>query len=257
MTDQANLKGEGAPENKVETKDKKFPIMELFGPTIQGEGAIAGVRSHFVRFGGCSFRCSWCDSMHAVDPAKVKANATWLTPGDIINTLKTLGPSRWVTLTGGDPVMWDLMPLVKNLNWNFMIAVETQGALWHDWLLHCTLITISPKPPSSGMTDKLNHDMLVNYYSAVIPAVDHVVMKIVVFDEEDLDFARMMFSRYPKFKPYLSIGTSIGDPINFTRVSIGQRTRWLFEEVLKYPDLRDAIVIPQIHVLAWGSKKGV
>ena len=60
-----------------------FPVVEIFGPTVQGEGPDAGVPAYFVRFGGCDFRCSWCDSMHAVDPAEVRANAERLTaPSD-------------------------------------------------------------------------------------------------------------------------------------------------------------------------------
>ncbi len=235
---------------------KKFPVMELFGPTIQGEGAIAGVRSHFIRFGGCPFRCRWCDSMHAVDPARVKANARWLVPEEIVAATRSLGPSRWVTLTGGDPVMWDHMELIKQLGPDFFIAVETQGSLWKDWLLHCNLITISPKGPSSGMRDKLNEEVLL-YYVAAVPTVDHIAMKIVVFNDEDLQFAREMFRRFPMFKPYLSVGTPIGNPINYTRLEICNRTRWLYEEALKCDDLRDVTVIPQLHVLAWGNSKGV
>ena len=231
--------------------------MEIFGPTIQGEGAIAGVRSHFIRFGGCPFRCSWCDSMHAVDPVRVKANAKWLTPGEILGATHELKPSTWITLTGGDPVMWDLMPLVEPLEWLFSVAVETEGALWRDWLLHCSLITISPKGPSSGMLDKLDHDILEGHYTAALPIVKLITMKIVVFDVEDLQFAREMFHRYPQFKPYLSVGTPQGNPINFTRVSISQRLRWFYEEVLKYDDLQDVVTLPQLHALAWGSKKGV
>ena len=44
-------------------------IAEIFGPTIQGEGALIGEPTVFVRAGGCDYRCSWCDSMHAVDSA--------------------------------------------------------------------------------------------------------------------------------------------------------------------------------------------
>ena len=42
-------------------------VSEIFGPTIQGEGALIGLPTVFVRTGGCDFRCSWCDSLHAVD----------------------------------------------------------------------------------------------------------------------------------------------------------------------------------------------
>ena len=42
-------------------------VSEIFGPTIQGEGALIGLPTVFVRTGGCDYRCSWCDSLHAVD----------------------------------------------------------------------------------------------------------------------------------------------------------------------------------------------
>ncbi len=239
------------------TKEDKFPVIECFGPTIQGEGALMGVRSHFVRFGGCPYRCKWCDSMHAVDPVKVRANATWLTPEEITKSLNGLYPSKWVTLSGGDPVIWSLGPLVNLLQGKFYIAVETEGAMWRDWLLRCHLFTLAPKPPSSGMLDKLDDKVLGRYAQTFKQGLGRVVMKIVVFDIEDLMFARMMFTRYPHFKPYLSVGTQLHQPLNMTRLEICRRTLWLFEEALKYPDLADVTITPQLHVLAWGHEKGV
>lgn len=243
------------------SKKGKFPVIELFGPTIQGEGALAGARSHFVRFGGCPYRCKWCDSIHAVDPKRVKANATWVTPEEIVaglDVLSAVRPSRWVTLSGGDPVMWDLGPLTDLLRQKYYVAVESEGAMWRPWLEWCQLVTLSPKGPSSGMLDKLDHNVL-RQYAQVASHGDlcQIVMKVVVFDIEDLMFAREMFARYPMFKPYLSVGTPINQPYNATRLEICRRTCWLFEEALKYDDLVDATIIPQLHTLAWGSKKGV
>lgn len=42
-------------------------VSEIFGPTIQGEGVLIGQPTVFVRTGGCDYRCSWCDTLHAVD----------------------------------------------------------------------------------------------------------------------------------------------------------------------------------------------
>jgi len=238
----------------------RFPIIELFGPTIQGEGALAGVRSHFVRFGGCPYRCKWCDSMHAVDPKQVKANAAWETPEHIRERLDTLRPSEWVTLSGGDPVMWDLDPLVHLLNTDgkYAVAVETEGAMWRPWLKYCRIVTLSPKGPSSGMLDKLDHDVLGNYAQVASHGnLAFIVMKIVVFDLEDLMFARGMFGRYPMFKPFLSVGTPLNIPHNSTKFEICRRMQWLFDEALKYDDLVDVTITPQLHVLAWGHQKGV
>ena len=52
-----------------------LPVVEVFGPTIQGEGELAGVPTAFVRFGGCDYRCSWCDSLFAVLPEDVRDGA--------------------------------------------------------------------------------------------------------------------------------------------------------------------------------------
>ena len=47
-------------------------VVEVFGPTVQGEGPYAGRVCHFLRLGGCDYRCSWCDTPYAVDPAQVR-----------------------------------------------------------------------------------------------------------------------------------------------------------------------------------------
>ncbi len=232
----------------------KLPVIEIFGPTIQGEGFLAGKRTHFIRFGGCPYRCTWCDTMYAVDPEQVKKNATWMTPPEIIKVLAKLPPSKWVNLTGGDPVMWNLEELVQDLSLRFHITVETEGALWRDWLTSCDVITLSPKPPSSGMLDKLDHDVLWNY-ACVGTAIK--VMKIVVFDDEDLEFARDMFARYHEFEHFITPGTPQGCSDDETKHLITDRFGWLSNRVLMHDDLRDVAIIPQLHVLAWGTRAGV
>ena len=90
---------------KAPPKAKTFPIIEIFGPTIQGEGAEAGLPTHFVRLGGCDYRCSWCDTMYAVDPVVVRRDSTWLSAEQIIEALTRLpGSPRWVSISGGNPL---------------------------------------------------------------------------------------------------------------------------------------------------------
>jgi 7-carboxy-7-deazaguanine synthase len=88
--------------------DKEFRIAEIFGPTIQGEGVHAGYPCHFVRFGGCDYRCRWCDSPHAVLPELVAALPK-MTAEQICNRVRSLpGHPKWVVLSGGNPALFDL-----------------------------------------------------------------------------------------------------------------------------------------------------
>ena len=68
VTEAARLMSPTSAPALAPTRAKLIPVVEIFGPTIQGEGAEAGVPTHFVRVGGCDYRCIWCDTMYAVDP---------------------------------------------------------------------------------------------------------------------------------------------------------------------------------------------
>src|SRR5690606_39988469 len=48
-------------------KMSKIPVIEIFGPTIQGEGMVIGQKTMFVRTAGCDYSCSWCDSAFTWD----------------------------------------------------------------------------------------------------------------------------------------------------------------------------------------------
>ena len=79
-------------------------IAEIFGPTIQGEGALIGEPTVFVRTGGCDYRCAWCDSLHAVDTSYRR---TWMpmTPDAVWDRIVqlSLGKPLTVSLSGGNP----------------------------------------------------------------------------------------------------------------------------------------------------------
>src|SRR3954464_7540281 len=71
------------PITDADKKAKKIAVVEIFGPTIQGEGPLAGSKTMFIRFGGCDYRCKMCDSLHAVIPSAVKKNARYMTAEEI------------------------------------------------------------------------------------------------------------------------------------------------------------------------------
>src|SRR5436190_6703748 len=115
---------------KPQVAAKTLPVIEIFGPTIQGEGAEAGLPTHFVRLGGCDFRCTWCDTMYAVDPAAVRANSVRMSTEAIVEQIAALdGSPAWVTLSGGNPALHHVGPLVDSLHASgYLVATETQGS---------------------------------------------------------------------------------------------------------------------------------
>ena len=58
------------------TQERAFPVVEIFGPVLQGEGRMIGAQTLFVRLGLCDFRCQWCDSLYAVTPEQVQTRST-------------------------------------------------------------------------------------------------------------------------------------------------------------------------------------
>jgi 7-carboxy-7-deazaguanine synthase len=238
---------------------KTVPVIEIFGPTIQGEGTEAGVPTHFVRLGGCDYRCVWCDTMYAVDPEIVRATATKLAAKDIVERVVALeGRPAWTTISGGNPALHDLSHLVAGLHEaGFLVSVETQGSHWKPWLGDVDRLTISPKPPSSGMATSEHSAQFGRFMSAALAAcANRAVLKVVVFDQEDLDWAIAISERFSQLPLHLSAGTPVPAPHN-VREAVGERYRWLCEEVAARAALRHARVLPQLHVIAWQGATGV
>lgn len=235
--------------------ERKFRVAEVFGPTVQGEGLLAGVPTHFVRFAGCDFRCSWCDSPHAVLPEYVNKTPKH-TAQEIANEIAGLdvGP-EWVTFSGGNPAMFKLGPLVDALHGDGLkVAVETQGTRFNEWLGDADLVTISPKPPSSGMVQTPES---VREFTDKLDALGAVyVIKVVVFDDADYEFARSIADEYRDRPFYMSVGNhqTTGE---FDMVGILDRYRWLCEKAMRDPHMRGAAIIPQLHTLIWGNARGV
>jgi 7-carboxy-7-deazaguanine synthase len=235
-----------------------LPVVELFGPTIQGEGPDIGMPAYFIRFGGCDYRCAWCDSMHAVEPAAVRANAERLTVEQILHRLGQLpGGPELVVLSGGNPALLELGKLVFALqSIGKRVAVETQGSRWQDWLAQVDRLVISPKPPSSNMAGAKEMTELREFIRHVTPHTQPA-MKIVVFDQADLDWAVERHVEHPELPLFLSAGTDVGLSEDATLNRLRDRFRWLCEAVVSRSELRTARVLPQLHVIAWGTAKGV
>lgn len=229
---------------------KPILISEIFGPTIQGEGALIGRPTIFVRTGGCDFRCAWCDTLYAVLP-EYKSEWRPMSAEEIVAGVLRLsgGQPILVTLSGGNPALHDLEPLLDlGREKGLTFAMETQGSKSKAWFAKLDFLVLSPKPPSSQMTADWNAVARCIKCAGAAP----VSLKFVVFDESDYAFARAGSIRFPHVPVYLQVGTEApADAEN-----IRAKTEWLLARVAR-DGWFDATILPQLHVLLWGDKRGV
>ena len=178
---------------------------------------------------------------------------------EIIDELKAIGGQSFshVTISGGNPALHkgigELVDLCHEQGWK--VAVETQASFWQDWLLKIDDITLSPKPPSSGMTTDFSK--LDTFMEKLIDTT--ASLKIVIFDEEDFKFAEEVHLRYPAFPFFLQTGnddTTTTDDAHLVSTLL-KRYEWLIDLTVNSPIMNDVKVLPQLHTLIWGNKRGV
>jgi organic radical activating enzyme len=128
----------------------RYLVKELFGPTLQGEGAHAGAPCVFLRFAVCNLACTWCDTDFRPD------GASRLLAGEIREELCRLDVhgSRRVVVTGGEPALqWD-RELADELHAaGFRCHMETNGT--RPLLAPVDWLTVSPKPQFHEAGDAL------------------------------------------------------------------------------------------------------
>ncbi len=235
-------------------------ISEIFGPTIQGEGALIGQPSIFVRTGGCDYRCSWCDSLHAVESA-YRSDWRSMSTQKIWQKIYELsgGVPLMVSLSGGNPAIQPFGELIDlGHQQGYRFALETQGSVAKHWFCELDVLVLSPKPPSSNMETHWNS------FNACLEAAGgkpQSLLKIVVFDELDYAYARDTASRYPQLPVYLQPGNHTPPPGDSDQAAIdlaglNERFDWLVAKVTA-DQWFEARVLPQLHVLLWGNKRGV
>lgn len=242
----------------TELMSKKIPVMEVFGPTIQGEGMVIGRKTMFVRTAGCDYRCSWCDSAFTWDGSE-KDKIRMLTPVELFQELLDLAGDNFnhVTISGGNPAligtpMKEFIQLLHDSD--IEIGLETQGSKWQDWFWLVDDLTISPKPPSSGMKPDLE---ILDGILGKLKHTKNASLKVVVFDDTDFEWAKTIHHRYPKYDFYLSVGNK--DPYEGGDISsrLLKQLDWLWDKVLSDPSMNNVRPLPQLHTLVYANKRGV
>lgn len=110
-------------------------IVEIF-KSIQGEGYNFGKQVIFIRLGNCNLKCPWCDT----NWKKYRE----LTIQEIMEEISKYNCKN-VIITGGEPTINNLTPLLKELkDKGYWIAIETNGTnnIGYEYIDY---ITTSPK----------------------------------------------------------------------------------------------------------------
>lgn len=254
-------------------RNKKVPVMEIFDrPTIQGEGMVCGQKTMFVRTGGCDYSCAWCDSAFTWDGSEkaklMTGKEIWLKM--IENGSVPDGKGGYVrnfdhiTISGGNPALFNdpIADLMERAHMNGVkVGLETQGSRWQDWFVGVDDLTISPKPPSSGMkTDFEQLDSIItqlDVFAIQNSTEKNYTLKVVVFDDDDFEYAKYINERYQPEVLYLSVGNEDAHQEGSISGRLLNKLDWLWEKVLAEPTMNNARPLPQLHTLVWDNKRGV
>lgn len=130
-------------------------VNEIFY-SIQGEGHYAGTPAVFVRLQGCNLKCKFCDTNHSA--GKEMSNVM------ILQEVQKY-PAKVVIITGGEPLLQDIEPLVDTLQKHrYKVNIETNGTIPMTDSLAFKLnwITCSPK-----FEFVKNGEMKLDYYDEI------------------------------------------------------------------------------------------
>lgn len=135
-----------------------YAVHSIFGPTIQGEGPLAGVVCMFIRFAGCNM---WDGRPETREASQCPFCDTDFFKGERMDVFEILAKFRsqsfgvpwpkWVWISGGEPMLQldeNLLTQLKS-QLGVKIAVETNGTKSISFEIENLIdhLTVSPKLP--------------------------------------------------------------------------------------------------------------
>jgi 7-carboxy-7-deazaguanine synthase len=225
-------------------------IAEIFY-SIQGEGALVGVPSVFIRTSGCNLRCTWCDTPYT----SWKPDGEDLSVEQIADGVAGFRASH-VVITGGEPMIAPEMVRLSRIlhEAGHHITIETAGTVYAPVV--CDLMSISPKLSNSvpyereGGSWAAQHERL-RYQPDVLKRLIREYsyqLKFVVTSPGDLDEIHEIRDNLSAERERIILM-----PEGTSRELLRERGLWL-TEVCKTNGYRYS---PRLHIDLWGDKRGV
>lgn len=188
-------------------------IAEIFR-SLQGEAASAGWPTIFVRLAGCNLRCSYCDTAWAWDqgePIEIDSVRT---------RIRSLGPTRHVCLTGGEPLLQReaVLSLAEALiSEGHAVSMETNGSFPVEGLPDKLVAVIDIKTPASGMSG------IMNFENVRLARRHHDLFKFVIAAQDDFAWALDFVARHHLSRRY---------EVYFSPAAPAVSPDWLAEAIL-------------------------
>ncbi len=207
-------------------------VNEIF-KSIQGEGIYIGTPMLFVRLTGCNLRCKWCDTKYAYTEGE-----EWKLE-DLLKKIEKKN-MEWVCITGGEPLIQDETYLLVDalLRKGHKVLIETNGSVDISKLPteENLVVSLDIKTPSSGMHN-FNQFKNLDY----LGPNDYV--KFVIADETDFEYAVKIINT-----------RDIKTEIVFQPLWGTDMEKLVMMVLDANLNVR---VLPQLHKMIWGEKRGV
>lgn len=236
-------------------KARLAEIME----SVQGEGLLVGSRQVFLRFSGCNLRCSYCDTKNSleIEPYCRVSHTTgrgdiWqhvpnpLSMDQIVELLSKYN-SQWISLTGGEPLLWadfirELGNRLKPQGYKFML--ETNGILYDqlDECLSCLdMISMDFKLPSATGEDNWSKHTQFLLRAVNKPIYTKIVIDTNVSEAEVKEAVKILAAVNANIPLILQPVTPIDDIYPPDMEVILKLQKMCLE------DIWDVRIIPQLH----------
>ncbi|MFH1283534.1 MAG: 7-carboxy-7-deazaguanine synthase QueE [bacterium] len=225
-------------------------IIEIMS-SLQGEGFTLGERQIFIRFAGCNFRCSYCDTRNSWDEEALREYTVDSTLNEIEKLNRDIKHKR-IAITGGEPLLQVeflnlLLPELRSLG--FEILLETNGYLVDELsrvIELCDIVSMDIKFYSQCAIDTLPQ-----HIKFLKVAGEKAYMKLVIDDtvnfievQEYIEILEKDFSKIPL----------VIQPATVNGMIMTNRNKEIFDI---YCSLRtrfnDVRIIPQHHII-WGIR---
>ena len=232
-------------------------VNEIFGPTIQGEGASVGKEVTFLRLSGCNLHCVWCDTPYTwnwigtsfahPDKYDPKKESHEMSIEDIYEALNRI-PTRALVISGGEPLIQQkqLLPLIHLLKKDgWWIEVETNGTIpiRPEFGELIDQFNCSPKLSNSGDPLKLR---IRENTLRMLGQDEKVFFKFVVGSDQDVEETLKLIEEFDLVRVYLM-------PLGKTAEEL-EKTLSLTKALAEKHQL---LFSPRLHVSELGGGRGI